>query len=130
MSRLKPALRSFISGLAILAAAPAFAPAHADTTVAQFIKLSKAEKARLLSEMLGSLAGELENNKREKEAECLIRLYTNTESEARVIRSPGMEDFLATVDGVREKGADKLTVEEIIARQMVQHCGTGRQGKG
>lgn len=123
-------LRGFAAGLAILAAVPVSSPARADTTVAQFAKMKTADQAHLLGGLLQSLTEGLEKNKREKEAECLIRLYTNTESEARVVRSPGMADFLATVDGASEKGsADKLTVEEIIARQMVQHCGTGQPGK-
>ena len=130
MHRHMKTLRGCAAGLAILAALPVSSPARADTTVAQFAKMKTADQAHLLGGLLQSLAEGLEKNKREKEAECLIRLYTNTESEARVVRSPGMAEFLATVDGAREKGnADKVTVEEIIARQMAQYCGTGKQGK-
>ncbi|MPY75516.1 MAG: hypothetical protein GEU87_14785 [Alphaproteobacteria bacterium] len=130
MHRHMKTLRGCAAGLAILAALPVSSPARADTTVAQFAKMKTADQAHLLGSLLQSLADDLEKNKRKKESECLFRLYTNTESEARVIRSPGMVDFLATVDGASKKGAaDKVTVEEIIARQMVQHCGTGQPGK-
>lgn len=130
MPRPHLALRSVAIAFAILALPSALAPARADTTVAQFLELETAEQAHLLGSLLQSLVESLEQNKRGQEAECLIQLYTNRESEARVVRSPGMTDFLKTVEVAREKGADKFTIEEIIARQMVQKCGTKQPDKG
>jgi hypothetical protein len=127
MHRLNQALCAMAAGLAALALS---APAGADTSVAQFDKLEKREQAHLLGSLIQSLVEDLDKNKRGQEAECLIRLYTNQESEARVIKSPGMVDFLATLDAVRQKEPDKITIEEIIARQMVQNCGSGKPNKG
>lgn len=129
MHRLNQALCGFAAGLAGLAAVAIAAPAHADTTVAQFDKMQKREQAHLLGSLIQSLVEDLDKNKRGQEAECLIHLYTNQESEARVIKSPGMVDFLATLDVARQKGPDTVTIEDIIARQMVQKCGTKKPDK-
>lgn len=129
MHPLTQALRGIAAGLAGVAAVAIAGPASADTTVAQFDKLEMREQAHLLGTLIQSLVDDLEKNKRGKEADCLIELYTNQESEARVVKSPGMVDFLETLDVAREKGPDKVTIEEIIARQMVQKCGTGKPGK-
>lgn len=129
MHPLTQALRGIAAGLAGVAAVAIAGPASADTTVAQFDKMEMREQAHLLGTLIQSLVDDLEKNKRGKEADCLIDLYTNQESEARVVKSPGMVDFLATLDVAREKGPDKVTIEEIIARQMVQKCGTGKPGK-
>lgn len=129
MHPLTQALRGIAAGLAGVAAVAIAGPASADTTVAQFDKMEMREQAHLLGTLIQSLVDDLEKNKRGKEADCLIDLYTNQESEARVVKSPGMVDFLATLDVAREKGPEKVTIEEIIARQMVQKCGTGKPGK-
>jgi len=97
-------------------------PARADTTVADYMKLEKAQQADLLGRMLQSLADDLQANNRDKEAECLAKLYT-VQSEARVARSPGMMDFLQAVEVAREGNPQESTVEEIVARQLVQYCG-------
>ncbi len=130
MHPLTQALRGIAAGLAGVTAVAIAGSASADTTVAQFDKMEMREQAHLLGTLIQSLVDDLEKNKRGKEADCLIDLYTNQESEARVVKSPGMVDFLATLDVAREKGPDKVTIEEIIARQMVQKCGTGKPGKG
>lgn len=127
MHRLNRTLCAIAAGLAVGATV---APARADTTIAQFDKLQKSEQAHLLASLIQSLVQDLDKNKRGQEAECLIQLYTNQESEARVVKSPGMVDFLATLDAARQKDPEKLTIEEIIARQMVQRCGSGKPGKG
>ncbi len=129
MHPLTQALRGIAAGLAGVTAVAIAGSASADTTVAQFDKMEMREQAHLLGTLIQSLVDDLEKNKRGKEADCLIDLYTNQESEARVVKSPGMVDFLATLDVAREKGPDKVTIEEIIARQMVQKCGTGKPGK-
>ena len=129
MHPLTQALRGIAAGLAGVTAVAIAGSASADTTVAQFDKMEMREQAHLLGTLIQSLVDDLEKNKRGKEADCLIELYTNQESEARVVKSPGMVDFLATLDVAREKGPDKVTIEEIIARQMVQKCGTGKPGK-
>lgn len=100
------------------------APAAADTTVAEYIKLEKADQAHLLGTLLQSLAEDLQDQKQDKSAECLVSLYTER-SEARVARSPGMMDFLQSVEIARENDPDKTSVEEIITRQLVQYCGYG-----
>jgi hypothetical protein len=38
-----------------------------------------------------------------------------------------MQDFLQSVEIAREGDPEKVTLEEIIARQMIQYCGTGRK---
>jgi hypothetical protein len=121
MHRLYPTLRPILAGLALLAVSAA--PAAADTTVAQFDRMPKAEQAHLLGSLLQSLAEDLERHKRVQEAECLVRLYTNPDTDARVIQSPGMEDFFASLANALETGPDYFTIEDIIARQMVQNCG-------
>ena len=83
MHRHMKTLRGCAAGLAILAALPVSSPARADTTVAQFAKMKTTDQAHLLGGLLQSLAEGLEKSKREKEAECLIRLYTNTSAMAR-----------------------------------------------
>jgi hypothetical protein len=97
-------------------------PARADTTVADYLKLEKAGQADLLGRLLQSLADDLQANNRDKEAECLAGLYT-VRSEARVARSPGMMDFLQSIDIARESDPKDITIEEIIARQLLQYCG-------
>jgi hypothetical protein len=121
MHRLTLTLRPILAGLVLLAASAA--SAAADTTVSQFDRMPKAEQAHLLGSLLQSLAEDLEQNKRVQEAECLVRLYTNPESDARLIQSPGMADFFASLATALETGPDYFTVEDIIARQMVQNCG-------
>jgi hypothetical protein len=120
MHRLTLTLRPLLAGLALLTATAA----AADTTVSQFNQMPKAEQAHLLGSLLQSLADDMEQNKRVQEAECLVRLYTNPESDARVVQSPGMADFFASVATALETGPDYFTVEDIIARQVVQNCGT------
>ena len=122
MYRFNPTLRAVLAGLCLLAASAS--GAAADTTVVQFEKLSKAEQAHTLGNLLQSLAENLERSKRSQEAQCLVRLYTNSESEARLVQSPGMADFFAALNIARDRGLDDYTVEEIITRQMVQYCGT------
>jgi hypothetical protein len=122
MHRLTLTLRPLLASLALLAVSAA--PAAADTTVAQFNRMPKAEQAHLLGSLLQSLAEDLEQNKRMQEMECLVRLYTNPESEAQVVQSPGMADFFASLATALETGPDYFTVEDIIARQVVQNCGT------
>lgn len=101
----------------------AAAPAVADTTVAQYVSMEKAEQADTLGRMLQTLAEDLQNNDREREALCLQSLYTPS-SEARAVRSLGMHDFLESVEIAREGEPTKVTIEQIIARQLVQYCGT------
>ena len=96
--------------------------ARADTTVADYVKMEKAEQANLLGTLLQSLADDLQAHNREKEAECLAGLYT-VQSEARVARSPGMMDFLHSVEIAKKGKPQSVTVEEIITRQLVQYCG-------
>lgn len=102
------------------------APAAADTTVADYLKLEKQEQAHLLGSMLQSLAEDFQEQKQEKNAECLVSLYTER-SEARIARSPGMMDFLQSVEIAKENDPAKTTLEEIISRQLVQYCGYGRK---
>lgn len=109
------AAAGLIAGLAASSAA-------ADTTVAEYLKLEKQGQAHLLGSMLQSLAEDLQNRNRTKNAECLVSLYS-AESEARVVRSQGMTDFLQSVEIARENDPEKTTVEEIITRQLVQYCG-------
>jgi len=111
--------------LACLAASHASA---ADTTVAAYLKLEKRGQAHLLGSLLQSLADDLQQKDMDKTAECLASLYTATaQSEARVVRSRGIMDFLQSVEIAREKDPEKTTVEEIIARQLVQFCGYGQK---
>lgn len=105
-----------------LCACLAALPASADTTVAQYLKLQKQGQAHLLGSMLQSLAEDLQENDRDRQAQCLVSLYS-AKSEARVVRSPGMMDFLQSVEIARESDPEKTTVEEIITRQLVQFCG-------
>jgi len=100
----------------------AAAPARADITVAQYLNLEKEVQADLLGKMLQSLADNLQAKDRDKEAECLAALYT-IQSEARVPRSQGMVDFQQSVELARKDDPEKVTLEEIIARQLVQYCG-------
>ena len=102
---------------------PAVPPAAADTTIAEYLKLDKPHQADLLGSLLQSLAEDLQNNKREREALCLQALYTPN-SEARATMPLGMQDFFQSVDIAREGDPKKMTVEVIIARQLVQYCGT------
>ena len=115
-----------LAGLAALFTLMVGSPASADTTVADYLKLEKDAQAHLLGSLLQSLAEDMQANKREKQAECLSALYT-PRSEARVARSPGMMDFFQSVEIAREVDPQKITVEEIIARQLVQYCGAGRK---
>lgn len=101
-------------------------PASADTSVTDYLKLEKEEQAHLLGSMLQSLAEDFQGQNQDKYAECLVALYTER-SEARVARSPGMMDFLESVEFARENDPDKITIEEIITRQLVQFCGYGRK---
>ena len=105
--------------LLLAAAAPV---ARADTTVADYLKLEKAKQADLLGRLLQSLAEDLQANNREKQAECLAALYS-VQSEARVARSPGMMDFMQSIDIARDGDPQDITIEEIIVRQMAQYCG-------
>lgn len=127
MKSFSRALRASICGAVMLAAA-AVSPARADTTVAQYDKLTKQQQAHLLGTMVQSLADDLQRNKRDSEAECLGRLYTNPPSEVQAVQSIGMRDLLETFAVAREKCPDKFTLEEIIARQMILLCGTTRHG--
>lgn len=108
----------FATGVALAA------PAAADTTVAQYVKMEKRQRAHVLGTLLQSLADDLQNHDREREALCLQELYT-PRSEARVVRPLGMQDFLESVEIAREGDPEKITLQQIIARQMVQYCGTG-----
>ena len=124
-------MNTFFRSRTILAAAILFgglgglsAPAAADTTVAEYLKLEKPDQAHLLGTLLQSLAEDLQDQNQDKNAECLVSLYTER-SEARVARSPGMMDFLQSVEIARENDPDKTTVEEIITRQLVQYCDYG-----
>ena len=114
-----PVFLTLLSGLSA-------SPASADTTVADYLKLEKAGQAHVLGSLLQSLADDLQANNREREAQCLEAFYTVT-SEARVASSPGMTDFLQSVEIAREGDPRKVSIEEIIARQLVQYCGTGRK---
>lgn len=115
--------RRYPGALALFLLLALFAPpAKADTTVADYVKMEKAAQANLLGSLLQSLADSLQANNREKEAQCLSALYT-VQSEARVARSPGMMDFLQSVDIARKGDPQSITVEEIIVRQMAQYCG-------
>lgn len=122
MHRLILTFQAALAGL-VFAAATA-SPAAADTTIAQFDKLSRAEQADRLGTFVQSLAEDLQEHKRAQEAACLTRLYTNEESEARAVESPGMRDFFAALAVAREKGPNYFTIEDIVARQMVIACGT------
>ena len=102
------------------------APAAADTTVAQYVKLDTREQAHGLGTLLQSLGEDLQNHNRDREVACLQALYT-PQSEARVVRPLGMQDFLQSVEVAREGEPEKVTIEEIIAHQMIQYCGTGRK---
>lgn len=102
------------------------APAAADTTVAEYVKMDKREQAHVLGTMLQSLGEDLQNHDRDREVACLQALYT-PQSEARAVRPPGMQDLLQSVEIAREGDPEKVTLEEIIARQMIQYCGTGRK---
>jgi len=106
--------------------AQALAPAAADTTVDDYLKLEKRGQAHLLGTMLQTLADDLQANDKDKEAQCLAALYTE-KSEVRVTRSPGMMDFLQSVEIAREDNPQKTTLEEIIARQLVEYCGYGEK---
>ena len=115
----------------LLAAAAVYAclaalPASADTTVAEYLKLEKQGQAHLLGSMLQSLAEDLQDNKQDAQAQCLVSLYS-AESEARVVRSRGMMDFLQSVEFARKKDPEKITIEEIIGHQLVQYCGYPRK---
>lgn len=127
MKSFSRALRASLGGAVMLAAATV-SPARADTTVAQYDKLTKPQQAHLLGSMLQSLADDLQKYKREGEAQCLAELYTNPPSEGQAVQSPGMRDLLETLAVAREKGPDKFTIEEIITRQMILLCGTTRKG--
>ena len=129
MKRLSLGLPVLLAGAIFLAGESALAPARADTTVAQYDKMSKAQQADLVGSLVQSLADDLESHHRNKEAQCLTELYTNVESDARAVQSPGMDDFLGAVARAREIGPDKFTIEDIIARQMIQQCGTTAKGK-
>jgi hypothetical protein len=127
MNLLSLALRASLGSVVLLAAA-AVSPARADTTVAQYDKLTKQQQAHFLGTMLQSLADDLQKSKREGEAQCLAQLYTNPPSEGQAVQSLGMTDLLETLAVAREKGPDKFTIEEIITRQMILLCGTTRKG--
>lgn len=118
-----PGRLAVASLLACLATSTA---AAADTTVAAYLKLEKRGQAHLLGSMLQSLADDLQLQDQTKTAECLAALYT-AQSEARVVRSQGMMDFLQSVEIARENDPEKTTVEEIITRQLVQYCGYGQK---
>lgn len=111
---------------ALLACLAGSHAAAADTTVAAYLKLEKRGQAHLLGSMLQSLADDLQLKNQTKTAECLAALYT-AKSEARVVRSQGMMDFLQSVEVARESDPEKTTVEEIITRQLVQYCGYGQK---
>lgn len=113
--------RRFLAVAGLLAGLVAL-PAAADTTVAAYLKLEKKGQAHLLGSLLQTLAEDLQNKNRIKYAECLVSLYT-AESEARVVRSQGMMDFLQSVEFARKNNPEETTVEGIIARQLVQFCG-------
>jgi hypothetical protein len=122
-----PICRRLTAPLLFAGCLAAAAPAVADTTVAQYLTMEKAGQADLLGGLLQSLAENLQDNNRQREALCLQNLYT-PHSEARVVRSQGMHDFLETVEFARESDPEKVTVEEIIAKQLVQYCGTKPSG--
>jgi hypothetical protein len=124
MKRLPLGLAGLLAGAALLAGGSVLTPARADTTVATYDKMPRAEQADLVGSLLQSLADDLEKSHRNKESECLTDLYTNVNTDARKAESPGMTDFLGAVARAREIGPDKFTVEDIIARQMVLFCGT------
>jgi hypothetical protein len=121
--------RGFFAAAAFLLFGTTMAvPASADTTVAEYLKLEKRGQAHLLGSLLQSLAEDLQANSRDREAQCLVALYSDN-SEARVMRPKGMQDFLQSVEIARESGPEKTTVEQIITRQLVQYCGYGRKKK-
>lgn len=113
--------RKLLAAAGLIAGLAAF-PVAADTTVAEYLKMEKQGQAHLLGGMLQSLAEDLQKRNQTENAECLVSLYS-AESEARVVRSPGMTDFLRSVEVARENDPEKTTVEEIITRQLVQYCG-------
>ena len=129
MKRLSWALPALLTGILVLAGGSALSPARADTTITQYDKMTKAEQANLVGSLLQSLVDDLEKHHRNREAECLTELYTNEQSDARKVESPGMDDFFGAVGRAREIGPDKFTIEDIIARQMVQQCGTKPDAK-
>jgi hypothetical protein len=124
MKRSSLGLPVLLAGATLLVAGPALSPARADTTVAQYDKMSKAEKANLVGSLLQSLVDSLEKHHRDREARCLTALYTNEKTDARKVQSPGMNDFFATVARVRKVNPHEYTIEDIIARQLVLECGT------
>ena len=101
--------------------------ARADTTVADYLKLENEQRAHLLGGLLQSLADDLQANNRAKDAQCLVALYS-AQSEARIVRSAGMMDFLQSVEVAREDDPKQTTLEQIISRQLVQYCGLGKKG--
>ena len=109
------------AAVVLLAAIPV---ARADTTVADYLKLENEQRAHLLGTLLQSLADDLQANNRTKDAQCLVALYS-AESEARIVRSTGMMDFLQSVEVAREDDPSETTLEQIISRQLVQYCGLG-----
>ena len=102
----------------------AAAGARADTSVADYLKLENEQRAHLLGSLLQSLADDLQANNRSNDAQCLVALYS-AQSEARIVRSRGMMDFLQSVEVAREDDPSETTLEQIISRQLVQYCGLG-----
>jgi hypothetical protein len=122
MKRLSLGLPVLLAGAVFLAGGSALSPARADTTITQYDKMSKAQQANLVGSLLQSLVDGLQERHQTKEAECLTELYTNVETDARKAESPGMADFFGAVSRARQIGPDNFTIEDIIARQMVQQC--------
>ena len=122
IGRLKRLRFSIPVASAVLLAA--MSVARADTTVADYLKLENDQRAHLLGTLLQSLADDLQANNRTKDAQCLVALYS-AESEARIVRSTGMMDFLQSVEVAREDDPSETTLEQIISRQLVQYCGLG-----
>ena len=114
-------IATFVTAAAMIGAV---AGARADTTVADYLKLENEQRAHLLGSLLQSLADDLQANDRAKDAQCLAALYS-ARSEARIVRSRGMMDFLQSVEVAREDDPAETTLEQIISRQLVQYCGLG-----
>lgn len=111
---------------AVAVALLAASAARADTTVAEYLQLENDQRAHILGSLLQSLADDLQANNRSKDAQCLVALYS-AQSEARVVRSTGMMDFLQSVEVAREDDPKETTLEQIISRQLVQYCGLGKK---
>ena len=98
-------------------------PSVAETTVADYDRLKKPDRAALVGRILQTFVDNLQKEDRTADARCLTDLYTTPPAGSKKGLSVGMMEFMDLVQLARETEPEKYTIERIIVSQANAHCG-------